>query len=60
MARAKTRAKNKSRARKKLRVAFIGAGGRALMAHYPSLRDIPEGRTSRCRRARRTAPAQNL
>ncbi len=35
-------AKYKSRARKKLRVAFIGAGGRALMAHYPSLRDIPE------------------
>ena len=35
-------AKNKSRVSKKLRVAFIGAGGRALMAHYPSLRDIPE------------------
>ena len=35
-------AKAKSRARKKLRIAFIGAGGRALMAHYPSLRDIPE------------------
>ena len=42
MAKAKTRPKNKSRARKKLRVAFIGAGGRALMAHYPALRDIPE------------------
>ncbi len=42
MAKAKTRPKSKSRARKKLRVAFIGAGGRALMAHYPSLRDIPE------------------
>ena len=42
MAKAKTRPKNKSRARKKLRVAIIGAGGRALMAHYPSLRDIPE------------------
>ena len=42
MAKAKTRPKYKSRARKKLRVAFIGAGGRALMAHYPSLRDIPE------------------
>ncbi len=42
MANAKTRPKYKSRARKKLRVAFIGAGGRALMAHYPSLRDIPE------------------
>ena len=42
MAKAKTRPKNKSRVRKKLRVAFIGAGGRALMAHYPSLRDIPE------------------
>ena len=35
-------AKAKSCTRKKLRVAFIGAGGRALMAHYPSLRDIPE------------------
>ncbi len=42
MAKAKTRPKYKGRARKKLRVAFIGAGGRALMAHYPSLRDIPE------------------
>ena len=42
MAEAKTRPKYKGRARKKLRVAFIGAGGRALMAHYPSLRDIPE------------------
>jgi len=42
MAKAKTRPKDKGRARKKLRVAFIGAGGRALMAHYPSLRDIPE------------------
>ena len=42
MAKSKTRPKYKSRARKKLRVAFIGAGGRALMAHYPSLRDIPE------------------
>ena len=42
MAKAKTRPKYKSRARRKLRVAFIGAGGRALMAHYPSLRDIPE------------------
>ncbi|MDE2740955.1 MAG: Gfo/Idh/MocA family oxidoreductase [Gemmatimonadota bacterium] len=42
MAKAKTRPKYKSRARKKIRVAFIGAGGRALMAHYPSLRDIPE------------------
>ena len=42
MAKAKTRSKGKSRTRKKLRVAFIGAGGRALMAHYPSLRDIPE------------------
>ena len=42
MAKAKTRPKYKSRASKKLRVAFIGAGGRALMAHYPSLRDIPE------------------
>ena len=42
MAKAKTRPKNKSRARKKLLIAFIGAGGRALMAHYPSLRDIPE------------------
>ena len=42
MTKAKTRPKNKSRDRKKLRVAFIGAGGRALMAHYPSLRDIPE------------------
>ena len=42
MAKAKTRPKNKSRDRKKLRVAFIGAGGRALMAHYPSLRDVPE------------------
>ena len=42
MAKAKTRPKYKSRANKKLRVAFIGAGGRALMAHYPSLRDIPE------------------
>ena len=35
-------AKNKSRARNQLRVAFIGAGGRALMAHYPALRTIPE------------------
>ena len=42
MAKAKTRPKYKSRTRKKLRVAFIGAGGRALMAHYPSLRDVPE------------------
>lgn len=42
MAKAKTRPKYKSRARRKLRIAFIGAGGRALMAHYPSLRDIPE------------------
>ena len=42
MAKAKTRPKYKSRASKKLRIAFIGAGGRALMAHYPSLRDIPE------------------
>ena len=42
MAKSKTRPKYKSRASKKLRVAFIGAGGRALMAHYPSLRDIPE------------------
>lgn len=42
MAKAKTRPKYKGRARKKLRIAFIGAGGRALMAHYPSLRDIPE------------------
>ena len=42
MANAKMRPKYKSRARKKLRVAIIGAGSRALMAHYPSLRDIPE------------------
>ena len=42
MAKAKTRPKHKSRARKNVRVAIIGAGGRALMAHYPSLRDIPE------------------
>lgn len=42
MAKAKTRPKYKGRALKKLRIAFIGAGGRALMAHYPSLRDIPE------------------
>ncbi len=42
MAKDKTRPKDKSRTRKKLRVAFIGAGGRALMVHYPSLRDIPE------------------
>ena len=42
MAKTKTRPKYKSRAGKKLRIAFIGAGGRALMAHYPSLRDIPE------------------
>ena len=42
MAKAKTRPKYKGRDRKKLRVAIIGAGGRALMAHYPSLRDIPE------------------
>ncbi|MCY3790021.1 MAG: Gfo/Idh/MocA family oxidoreductase [Gemmatimonadetes bacterium] len=42
MAKTKTRPKYKSRASKKLRIAFIGAGGRALMAHYPSLRDIPE------------------
>ena len=42
MAKTKTRPKYKSRASKKLRIAFIGAGGRALMAHYPSLSDIPE------------------
>ena len=30
------------RRRKKVRVAFVGAGGRATNAHYPSLMDIPE------------------
>ena len=44
MAKAKTRPKYKSRARKYVRVAIIGAGGRASMAHYPSLRDIPEAK----------------
>ena len=41
---AKAKAKNQPirKTRKKLRIAIIGAGGRALMAHYPSLRDIPE------------------
>ena len=34
----KTRSKKTTR---KVRVAIIGAGGRALSAHYPSLRDIP-------------------
>ena len=42
MAKAKTTAKRKARSRKKVRIAIIGAGGRALMAHYPALRDIPE------------------
>ena len=42
MAKAKKQPKRKNRTRKKVRVALIGAGGRALSAHYPSLRDIPE------------------
>ena len=42
MAKAKAKNQPKRKTRKKLRIAIIGAGGRALMAHYPSLRDIPE------------------
>ena len=42
MAKAKAKNQPKRNTRKKLRIAIIGAGGRALMAHYPSLRDIPE------------------
>ncbi len=41
---AKARAKRKKAARRRpktIRVAFIGAGGRARLAHYPSIRDIP-------------------
>jgi len=42
MAKAKAKNQPKRKTRKKLRIAIIGAGARALMAHYPSLRDIPE------------------
>ena len=33
--------RTKTKRRKTIRVAFIGAGGRAVMSHYPSIRDIP-------------------
>jgi len=36
---AKAKKAKKASAQKKLRVAFIGAGGRAVSAHYPSLKD---------------------
>ena len=35
-ARAKAKNQPKRKTRKKLRIAVIGAGGRALMAHYPA------------------------
>jgi len=38
---AKTKVKGSSRKRQ-VRVAFIGAGGRARLAHYPSIRDLPD------------------
>ena len=40
-AKKQTKAKRKS-SRKKVRIALIGAGGRALTAHYPALHDIPQ------------------
>jgi predicted dehydrogenase len=39
--RKKTTRKTSSR-RKPIRVAFIGAGARALSSHYPSIRDLPD------------------
>lgn len=42
MAKKTTAKKTRSRrSRKKIRIAVIGAGGRAVSIHYPSLRDIP-------------------
>ena len=38
---AKTKAKRRRASRRTIRVAFIGAGGRAVGSHYPSLRDLP-------------------
>ena len=38
----KTTAPRRTRSKKKVRVAFIGAGGRASRVHYPSLADIPD------------------
>ena len=38
---AKKKKTTRSRSRKKVRVAIIGAGGRALSAHSPALADIP-------------------
>ena len=35
-------AKNRTRRKQKVRVAFVGAGGRASSVHYPSLKDIPD------------------
>ena len=43
---AKKKKTTRSRSRKKVRVAIIGAGGRALSAHYPALADIPALRSS--------------
>lgn len=40
MAKTKTAGKASSR-RKPIRVAFIGAGARAISSHYPSIRDLP-------------------
>ena len=42
MPKAKKQPKTKKRPRKKIRFAIVGAGSRALMAHYPSLLAIPE------------------
>jgi len=39
---AKAKKNNATRSRKKVRVAIIGAGGRAVSTHYPALRDIPD------------------
>ncbi|MGY8822640.1 MAG: Gfo/Idh/MocA family protein [Candidatus Latescibacterota bacterium] len=38
----KSKTTKKSPARKKIRIALIGAGGRAASTHYPALRDIPQ------------------
>ena len=38
----KTKTANSRPSRKKVRVAIIGAGGRAAGIHYPALRDIPD------------------
>ena len=36
------KARKVQRKRPKIRVAFVGAGGRAAGVHYPSLMDIPD------------------